>query len=54
MLQIWKHSKSGQTHKVEDRQAKKHPEFLDKLKRDGFELSNPPKKKTSKKKKKKS
>ena len=51
MLQVWKHEKSGQTHKVEDRQASKHPEFVEKLKRDGFVLMNPPKKKVAKKKK---
>ncbi len=51
MLQVWKHEKSGQTHKVEDRQADKHPEFVEKLKRDGFVLMNPPKKKVAKKKK---
>ena len=52
-MQIWKHPKKAMTHKVEDRQAKKHPEFIVKLKREGFELVNPPKKKSAKKKKKK-
>lgn len=53
MLQVWKHSKSGKTHKIEDRQASKHPEMIEKLKREGFSLSNPPKEKKKVAKKKK-
>jgi len=53
MLQVWKESKSGKTHKIEDRQALKHPEMIDRLKREGFILSNPPKQKKKVAKKKK-